>query len=266
MFLRRVNQGRNKVAQLPVECGELTNAIRADAVDAKRIESFPLGGIVRCPRDDSRTDLVGLPDEIVVDVLGLLPEILRTGRDERRDGVDVARNFEHSGADGGEDAFHGSYNAVVERVYGAARVRFAYAADHERLDAGGFDLNVNYGSVANGFERFDQRRNLDSISEREFFQLASGDAGDWLSRIHGLRAAANHRIMMHDYRPVIRGVNVELDPVRAQVQCTEKGWNRILRKSGMSSPMGDAFRAVAFGPWRQRDLAVIVFAVMSAKL
>ena len=48
--------GRNKIAQLPLECRELGDQIGADSIDTDASEGFPLLGVVRGPRNHARVD------------------------------------------------------------------------------------------------------------------------------------------------------------------------------------------------------------------
>lgn len=67
--------GRDKVAQLPGECRELGDAVGAETVDSDRVQCFPLGGVIRGPRDHSGPNRVRTLDGLFVDRVDFLPQI-----------------------------------------------------------------------------------------------------------------------------------------------------------------------------------------------
>src|SRR5512132_581002 len=159
--------GGNKVAHLPAECGELRDAIGADAVDAELLQGFPLAGVVGCPGDDPGINRVGARDEIFVDKRRLLPEVLRLRGPKRADGIYVTRILQYSGSDGWENTLHCFDNTMIESVHSTGRVGFTDNPHDERLYASCLDLHVNSGPTADRIEDRFECRNLDAVRQTE---------------------------------------------------------------------------------------------------
>lgn len=104
-------------------------------------------------------------DEIIVDVIDVLPEVLGAGRAERHHRVDVPRHLEHSASDRGKELLDGPDDPVVERVNRAFGRRFAYTPDDEWLDVPRLDLNEYLGPRSNLLERFREGRDTYAGSE-----------------------------------------------------------------------------------------------------
>lgn len=159
--------GRNKLAQLPAECRELGDAIRADPIYADASQDSPIVRIVGGPRDDFRAGRVCPLDQLLVDERNFLPEIPRSGRHESRHGIDVAAGDQDSSSQGGEDALHRFDDTMVESVDRAVRSGFPDAPDNERLDVLRLDLDVYHSSIANGIENRVQGGDIDSLRQRK---------------------------------------------------------------------------------------------------
>lgn len=255
--------GRSKIAHLPVECGELGDAISADAVDADAHQCFPLVGVVRCPGNDPGVDRVRSHNQLFIDERHFLPEILRSTRHERRHRVDVARILQHARSDRRKNRFNGFDNAMVERVDGAARFVLANNAHDERLDAGRLDLDVNHGIDTNGSEDCSERRNLHVLGEPKISELAGRQLGNCVRRES---RRINDRVVVNDNNSVIGGVDVELDCLGAQLDGAQKSRDGVLGQGLMRPPMRD------FLGWASPRCGVQVFSrvvalgTMSAKL
>ena len=254
--------GRNKVAHLPRVCGELRDAIGADTIDANAPEGFPLFGVVGGPRDYARVDGVRARNEILVDERHLLPQVLRPGGHERSHRVDVTRVLEHTCPQRREDALHRPDDAVVERVHRAGGFAFANHPDDQRLDARRLDLDVDDGIGANGIEHRGERRDPDIVTEMEFPELSVRQPGDAMP---SQTAGIDDGIVVHDDGTVARGVNVEFDTFRSQLDRSQKCGDGILWQGLMRSTVGDLLwrslsgRAQAFS-------RVVALGTMSAKL
>lgn len=127
-------------------------------------------------------------------------------------------------------------------MYCAAGVRFADAANDEGLDVRCFDFDVYRRAVANCIERLLEGGNRyarDEWKSREIGRGKIGDSARWASRptFH-----MKNGIVMYDNHPVVCGMNIELDSGCAELDCPQKGRNRILRQGSVSSSMGDSAR------------------------
>ncbi len=248
--------GRTKLARLPAPCCELGDAIRANAVHAELVQGFPLVGIVRGPGDDSRVDGMGAHDQLFIDERHLLPEILRPSGEERSHRIDVARNFEHTCSNGWKNPLHSFDNAMVESVHSATGGGLPYAPHDQRLDVGGLDFYVNPGLITDSIENGLKRGNLNAVRQRETTQIPGGEIGYSRSR---LSPRVDDWIVVHDDDAVARGVHVQLDRVRSELDRAEKRGYRVLRERLMSPAVGDLFGRTAAARGGQEFLRVVFF-------
>lgn len=255
--------GRNKIAQSRPECRELGDAISANAVDADAFQRFPLIGFVRRPGDDSGADGMHARHEFLVDEGHVLPEILRARASKRNDRIDVTGDLEHAGPQSGEDAFHGFYNAVVERMHGAVPLMLADNPDHQRLDGCRLDLDIDHGVTSDCIEDSGERRNLDPVIESEIGEVGSAQVGD---RTWWMIDCVNDRVVVDDYHSVAGGVDVQLDGLGANFYGAEKGRNRVLGQGLVGPAVGNLLgRGWAAGSV-QAFPRVVALGTMSAKL
>jgi hypothetical protein len=155
--------------------------------------------------------------KVLVDRLDFLPQVFCERGEQRSAWIDVPRDFENARPQRRENRFHGSHDTVIERVYSAGCLRFADAARDEQLDVPGLDLDINDCSVAHDIERFGERWNARPVSKRELFEVCCRQLGDRLSG-GSLRVPCVHNgIVVNDDDPVQCRVDVELYPVRAQL-------------------------------------------------
>jgi hypothetical protein len=261
-FLQRMTTGRNKLASLPVECGELGDVIGANTIGADFPERPPPLRI-SSPGDHSGADLVCARDEVFVDERNLLPEILGAGGFERRDRIDVPAYLENAGANGGEDAFDIVNDAVVEGMHGAIRRRLAYRAHHKRLDARPFDLDVDVRAIADGAQYVFQRGNLDVLIEPKSGELDEAHVGD---ATKGVVGRVDEGIVVNDHLSVRGGVHVQLDRIGAELDRPHESGDRILRERLVGAAMGDLLRRLSLPGRAQLFPRMVALDTMSAKL
>ena len=254
--------GRNKLAQLPLVCGELRDAIGADAINADPPQGFPVVGVVGRPGNYSRVDRVRARDEVLVDERDLLPQILRSHQKERGHRIDVTRVLQHSGANRRENALDSFDDTVVERVDGTVGIAFANHAHDERLDAGRLDLDVDGNISTDCIENCGERGDLDVLVQSELPELVVAELGDAMARE---AVGVDDRIVVDDDGAVAGCVDVELDCLGPQLDGAEKCRDRILWQELVRPPVGDLFRQA----WAWRGQAfprVVALGTMSAKL
>lgn len=254
--------GRNKLASLPAECGELGDVIGADTVGADFPE-WPPPLRISSPGDHSGADLVCARDEVFVDERNLLPEVLGAGGFERRDGIDVTAHLENAGANGGKDAFDIVNDAVVERMHGAIRRRLAYRAQHQRLDARPFDLDVDERAIADGAQHVFQCGNLDVLLEPKSGELGEAHVGD---AAKGVVGRIDEGIVVNDHFSVRGRVHVELDCIGAELDRPHESGDRILRKRLVGAAMGDLLWRLSLAGRAQLFPRMVALDTMSAKL
>ena len=254
--------GRNKLAQVPLVCGELRDAIGTDAIDADSLQSFPVLGVVGRPGNDSRVHGVRAGDEILVDERHLLPQVLRSHREERGHRIDVTRVLQHSGPHCRENALNSLDDAVVERVYGAGGVAFTDHAHDERLDAERLDLDVDGDISPNCIKNGGERRDLDILIQSELSELVISELGDAMTR-EAIRV--DDRIVVHDDGAIARCVDVELDCLGPQLDAAEEGRDRVLWQELVGPPVGDLLGQRSAGRG-QAFPRVVALGTMSAKL
>ena len=263
ILLRGGIAGGNKLAHLPVECGELGDAIRANAVDADALQDSPVIRIVCGPRDALGVGRVRPSDQLLVDERDLLPEILRSGSDEGCHRIDVTAADQHARSQSREDVPHGLDDTMVEGVYGAVGSGFSDAPDNQGLDILRLDLHVYHCSIANRVENRVQSRDLDSLGQWKASEIGHRELGD--SR--GARAGrVYYRVVVDDDRTVFCAVDVQLDRVGAQVDRPKEGRNRVLGKRLVCTPVRDPLRHTVLASRRQAFLGVVTLGTMSAKL
>lgn len=255
--------GRNKVAQLPLVCGELRDAIGTDAIDADAPEGFPLFDVVGGPGDYARVDGMGARNKLLVDERHLLPQVLRSGGDERGDRVNMPRVLEHASSQRGEDALHRPDDAVIERVHRAGRFAFANHPDDRRFDSRRLDLDVNDGIVSNRIEHGGECRDLDVVSEMEFLELCIRQRVDAMP---GEAVGVDDGIVVDDDGAVPCSVYIELDTFRSQLDRAPECGNGVLRQGLMRSAVGDLLWQRALTGSGQAFPRVVALGTMSAKL
>ena len=253
----------NKLAHLPVECCELGDAIRANAVDADTSQDSPVVRIVRGPRDDPGVGRVRPGDQLLIDERYFLPEILRSGRNQGRHRIDVTAADKHARPQSREDPFYGFHDTMVEGMYSAVDSRFPNAPDNERLDALGLDLHVYHRSIANRLENCVEGRDLDSLGQWKALEIGRSELGN--SRGACARRVYNRVVVDYDYS-VLCAVHVQLDCVGSQVDRAKKGRNRILGKRLVCPPVRDPLRRLVPARRGQAFLGVVALDTMSAKL
>ncbi|MFL5498748.1 MAG: hypothetical protein ACJ772_12840 [Gemmatimonadaceae bacterium] len=72
--------------------------------------------------------------------------------------------------------------------------------------------------------------------------------------------------MVYDNLPVGGGMNVQLDCFGAQLDCSEKGWNRVLGQRLVRSAVRDPFRADRLARRAQALPSMVSLGRMGAKL
>lgn len=255
--------GRSKIAHLPVECGELGDAISADAVDADAHQCFPLVGVVSGPGNDPGVDRVRSCNQLFIDERHFLPEILCSARHERRDRIDMTRILQHARSHRRENRFYGFDNAMVEGVNGAGRLVLADNTHDERLDAGRLDLDVDHGINTNGAEHCSERGNLHVLGEPKISELGGRQLGNWARRESG---RIDDRVVVNDYNSVVGGMDVELDRLGAQLQRAQKSGDGVLGQGLMRPSMRDLLRRPSLQWGVQVFSRVVALGTMSAKL
>jgi hypothetical protein len=230
--------GRNKLAQLQTHCGELGDAIRADAVDADVLEGFPFVRIVGGPGDDSRVDGMGARHQFFIDERHLLPEILCPGSDERCYRIYMTRYLENASSNGGENPLYGFDNAMIESVHSAPRAGFANASHYQWLDVSRLDFDINHRPITNSIENLFERGNFNAVRQWEAANLRCGEI-DYSSSRRSRRV--HDRIVVHNDDAVAGGMHIELDRVGSELDRPEKSWYGILRQRLVRTSVGDLF-------------------------
>lgn len=132
-------------------------------------------------------------------------------------------------------------------MYCAADARFADAANDEGLDVRGFDFDVYRRAVADCVEHLLEGGNRYARDERKSRELGRGKFGDSAGRPSRPSFHMKNGIVMHDNHPIVCGMNIELDGGCAELDCSQKGRDRILRQGRVSSSMGDSARGNTSG-------------------
>jgi hypothetical protein len=202
--------------------------------------------------------------EIFIDEPRFLPQILSTRFFERAGWIEVPSDLEDAGANRWESSLNVLYDAVIERVDSAVRVRFPNNPDDQRLDGRRLYLDVNAGSRWHCIENCSERRNPDSAALVKLADLDRRKLCDSELSAAWHTTGVEEGIMMNDNRSILRCMNVELDCIRSHLERSEKGRNGILRKCIVSPAMRDALRT-APGWWGQCSLRVSSFRTMSAE-
>ena len=249
--------GRNKVAQLPAECGELRDAVGADSIHSEGVQSFPLLGLVRGPRDDPRTNRVRPLDDLFVNRIDFLPEVFRGRSDKRSGRINVTRDLENARSHCRKDRFHDPDDAVIERMNRAACFGFAKTTRHQRLDVLRLDLHVDSGPVANGIEGFRKRWNARSVSERELLELRCRELSDGLVRRPLRMPGVDYRIVVNHDNPVMGRVHIQLNSIGSELDGALEGSERVLGMGLVRAPVSDALRRVQAATCSQAFLQVV---------
>ena len=205
-------------------------------------------------------------DNSLVDGLDFLPEIFRRCRGKASDRIDVSRDFEHASADCRKDALYNLDDAVVERVYGACRFRFANASGDQGLDVLRLDLDIDRGPASNGAEHLSERRNSRPVSERESLELRGREVSDGPMRGPLRVPGVDNRIVMNYDNPIASRVHVELNAIRSELDGALKCGDRILGMRLVCSPVRDPLGRIAARTCGQAFLSVVALCSMSAKL
>jgi len=202
-------------------------------------------------------------NKILVDERHFLPQILRPRSNQRRDWIDVAGNLQHARSDRRKNALNGFYDSVVERMNRAPGFVLANDSNHQRLDSGSLDLDVDHCIAADRVENGGQRRYLDTLLEPEFPDLVEGEVSDPAG---GKVGRVDNGIVMDDDDSVARRVHVELDGIGAELDRAGEGGNGVLGDRLVCPPVGDPFRRGAPGGCVQAFPRVVALGTMSAKL
>jgi hypothetical protein len=121
---------------------------------------------------------------------------------------------------------------------GAPDASFSNAADHQRLDVGGLDLDVGHHAISDCRERRGEGRNLHAFGERVPPEILGGEIRD--SRCTGGRGFDTLVVVHNDYS-IPGGVDIELDRVGADLDRLFEGRNGVFGKGLVRAPVGDRF-------------------------
>ncbi len=203
---------------------------------------------------------------LFVDRVDFLPQVLRGRSDERCSRIDVPGSLENTGPDCGEDRLYVFDDTVVERMHGARRLRFADAACDQRLDVARFDFDVDNGPIADEIERLREGWNARSIRQWELLELRGRELDYGL--LFGLKwvPGVNHRIVVNDDNSVVRGVDIQLYAIGAELDRPCECSDRVLGMSLVRAPVSDSLRGVVAFTDGQAFLSVVALCSMSAKL
>jgi hypothetical protein len=157
-------------------------------------------------------------DEILIDVIDVLPQIFGSGFAERRNRVEMPRNLEHAASDRGKYFLHRPDDAMVERVNGAIRPRLADASYDMWLDVPRLYLDENRRPRSDRFERLRQRRKGDVRGERVGSQLIKTRGGNWDCRAFRHTFRIETRIVMNYHHPIAGRMHVQLDGLSPQIE------------------------------------------------
>lgn len=196
-------------------------------------------------------------DGLFVDRIDFLPQVFGGRGDEGCGRIDMPRNFEYTRSDGGEDCLDGSDDAVIERMNRAGGFRLADATGDQRLDAPRLDLDVDDCPVSNDLERFVERRNASTVSEREPLEVGGRQVDDrpmrWPLRMPGV----HHRIVVDDNKPVMCSVDVELYAIGAELDGALERRKRVLWMGLVCPAVSDALRRIQTASCSQASLQVV---------
>ena len=254
--------GRHKLAQLEAPCRQLGDAIGANPIDADVTQGFPLLHVVGSPCDYSPANRMDALDQLLVDERRFLPKIFGARCHERSSRIDVTRDLQHTGSDRGEYRFYRFDDTVVESVDRAIGTRLTYAPHDKRLDVSRLDLDVNFGAIPDGVENRVKRRNLDPVPERKPAQIRGREVDNFSARRSG---RVHLGIVVYDHDPVARGVDIELDRVRSQVDRSEECGNRVLRQRLVGTTVRYLFGLHTLHSGGEGFLEVVALGTMSAK-
>ena len=184
-------------------------------------------------------------DERLVDIIDVLPQIFRSREPERGGGIDVSRHLQHATPDGRKYFLHCLHDAVIERMHGALRLRLANGSDYVRLDVTSFDFNEHCSARADRVERLGQRRNPNSRTDLVMTQsiVLSGRDGDFLARRHTFRM--KDRVVMDNYNPVARPMDVELYAFRAEGERRFERGDRVFGEAVVRAAVSNSERGRA---------------------
>jgi hypothetical protein len=181
---------------------------------------------------------MGAGNQLFIDERHLLPEILRSGADERCHRIDVTRHFENARSNGREYPLHGFDNAMVESVHRAPRARLPNAPHYQWLDGSRLDFDIHHRPITDSIENLFERGDFNAVRQWKAADLRCGEIGYSGSR----RPRRIHDwIVVHDDDAVARRVHVELDRVGSELDRAEKRGYGVLRQRLVRPPVGDLF-------------------------
>src|SRR5687768_12064209 len=105
------------------------------------------------PCNHAGANFISAGDEVLIDVVHMLPKIFRSRGLKRENRIYMARDLKNAASDRRKDFLYVEDDAVVEGMSRAVRAGFTKTPHHERLDIPCLDLDENDCARTDGVQR-----------------------------------------------------------------------------------------------------------------